>query len=278
MKKISSSLLLYFAIVLIAGCVDLQKVNDFSSASVKSIQGFESLSYSYKQASADVAKLECLNKQQLTIDSQLYHSELSNLADSQTTLLYNSIKAFFSALTNLSSNSLTTYKYDTLSKALIKAKFADSTANSYAHLANILTRAIADEYRKHHIKKFIKEAAPDIIILLNTLISTLDNDLKGRIETVKARARDFYTGVYDTTRSGYERIELSREYNSEIESLNNIESKISVYTRGLGKIVTAFKQLSDNIDRVSADDLKKILSTYISNINDIISEFNKLKK
>jgi hypothetical protein len=111
--------------VLFTACIQLKEVNQYASASVKTISKFEDLGYSFEKACREKCVTEQLEKQKLIPAPCNCPAEKS--ADSVNSVIYHVIKNYFNALADLSANELTNYKFSGLSKALKEGNLAGWT-------------------------------------------------------------------------------------------------------------------------------------------------------
>lgn len=272
----------FFLIFILGGCVNLKKVNDFSSNSTKSIKNFEDLEYSFTKACIEKCELEQLENNQIQKTKCECKSEKE--ADKISSLIYKAIKGYFEGMTNLSENKLTTYKFNALTKALKEGDFGDIQLNkkhidSYAKISGILTRAITDSYRKRKISTYIGDANDAIKILLEALEFNMVSNLSKKLDVKKQRLESYYFDLsVDTTITGFEKKKIIEEYNTLTDEIDTRKDQIALYGKGLNNIAAGHQKLYDNRNKLNAGEIKEQLSQYSSDIQDIVDEFNKLKK
>ncbi|HWJ28435.1 MAG TPA: hypothetical protein VNS32_17950 [Flavisolibacter sp.] len=281
-KQIMQRTSIFWLWLLLAGCVNLKKVNDYASTSSKNIKKFEELGYSFVKACDDKCIIGQLDNKQFK-KSDCECKVASNEADSVTLVLYNAVKDYFDGLEKLSGNDVTSYKFDALAKALKEGNFGDVKINkdhvdAYAKISSILTNAITNGYRKKSLSKYIGEANDAVKVLLNALQFNLVSNLSKTLETKRERYKDFYFDLYtDATTSAYEKVKIIQEFNSVNSELDNKKKEIIAFGKGLNTIAQGHQKLFENKNKLNNKELKELLSQYASDIQDIVDEFNKLK-
>uniref|UniRef100_UPI0040475111 hypothetical protein n=1 Tax=Roseivirga sp. TaxID=1964215 RepID=UPI0040475111 len=179
----------------LSSCVNLKHVNDFSSSSLKSIKKFEEINYTFKQNCLDNCQDKKIND--LSLSTKDCDCKLNEKADSVTLLIYNSVQGYLDGLTNLSNNDLTSYKMDTLTKALTEGDFGSikiekEQVEAYSKISKILLKAFTDEYRKKKIKEYVKDANQPIKVLITFLDFNLSANLVGKLNVQKQRIERYY--------------------------------------------------------------------------------------
>lgn len=265
----------------VASCVNLKKVNDYASTSSKSIKKYEELGYNFVKACNDKCVIEQLDKKQFVENS--CDCKASNQADSVTLVLYNAIKGYFDGLAKLSNNEVTSYKFDALTKALKDGNFGDvkidkEDVDAYAKISSILTKAITDGYRKRKVSEYIGEANDAIKVLLDALKFNLISNLSKTLETRRDRFEGYYFDLFDdTTTSAYEKVKIIQDFNSANSDIDSKKKQITTFGKGLNTISQGHQKLFENRNKLNARELKKLLSQYASDIQDIVDEITKLK-
>jgi hypothetical protein len=285
MKKQSekTGLALLLLIIILSGCVNLKYVNDFSNASQKGLRQFEEINYSFKQNCLDTCYDYNINN--LNLIPKACECKLSEEADSVTLLIYHAALGYIDGLTSLSNKDLTSYKMDAMTKALTEGKFGTLTidkkqADAYKSIANLLLKAFTDKYRNKKIKEYVKEANEPFKVLISSLDFNLSENLSGVLEAYEEGIRnDFNTWAKkDLTLSNFEKRKVAEEYYQQLDKIETRQKELLTYSKTLKKIAGGHQKLADNVDKLSKDEIKAQLFQYASDIKDIISEFNKLKK
>jgi|ERR1035437_6284143 hypothetical protein len=278
----TTNITIILLVLLFCGCTSLKTVNEFASTSLKSVNKYEDINYSFRINCMD----DCQNNKLKDLNDNLEDCDCraDAKADSVTKIIYNAVRVYFDGLTNLSNDELTNYNLDSFSKSLSDNKFGSiridqKEAEAYSNISGILLRAITNGYRSSRIKEYIKEANEPIKILTEKLGSNLSDNLTGKIEIQKQKAElTCFKLIHDTSLSTYEKRRVIKEYFESIEKMQKIEDGISVYTKGLKKVAEGHQKLYGNLDKLDKDELKEQLSQYGNEIKDIITEFNRLGK
>jgi len=279
-KKIGLGLILLT--VGLSSCVNLKHVNDFSSSSLKSIKKYEEINYSFKQNCLDNCQDKKIND--LSLSAKDCDCKLNEKADSVTLLIYNSVRGYLDGLTNLSNNELTSYKMDALTKVLTEGDFGSikiekEQVEAYSKISKILLKAFTDEYRKRKIKEYVLSANEPIKVLITFLDFNLSSNLIGNLRVQKNSIEEYsFELLKDSTLSKIEKRKVIEDYYSRINKIEEKEKELVTYSKALKKIAEGHQKLVDNIETLSKDEIKELLTQYASDIQDIISEFNKLKK
>lgn len=266
---------------LLTSCVNLKKVNDYSTNSTRNLNKFEELGYTFVKACNEVCELEQLNKNQLRRAECDCRNEQG--ADSVTFAIYTAVKGYFEGITKLSDNELTDYKFDALTKSLKEGDFGGVTiskdhVDSYAKISSILTRAVTDEFRKRKLSTYIGEGNDAIKVLLNKLEFNLVSNLSKRLESRKQMLESYYFDLAnDANASAYEKKKIIEEYSEALADLRARKEKIAVFGKGLSAIAAGHQKLFENRNKLDAKSIKELLTRYTSDIQDVVDEFNKLK-
>jgi hypothetical protein len=278
-----TGLALILLIIILSGCVNLKYVNDFSTSSQKGLKQFEEITYSFKQYCLDTCY--DYNISNLNLTPKECECKSSEEADKVTLLIYHAALGYIDGLTSLSNKDLTSYKMDALTKALTAGNFGTITidkkqADAYKSIADLLLRAFTDKYRNKKIKAYVKEANEPFKVLIFSLDFNLSQNLSGILDAFKEGiSSDFFTWTRkDSTLSNFEKRIITKEYYQQLEKIEIRQKELQTYSKTLKKIGEGHQKLADNVDKLSNDEIKRQLFQYASDIKDIISEFNKLKK
>lgn len=282
MAKLLNKISILFLIAGLSSCVNLKHVSDFSSSSLKSLKNFEAIDYSFKQNCLD----KCLdqNIKKLMIIPQECNCEADEKADSITFVIYNAVRGYIDGLTNLSGNNLTTYRMDPLTKALTKSdlaaiKIEKPQIEAYSNISNILLNAFTNKYRKNKIKEYIKAGNEPFQVLISFLDFNLSSNLADKLNVQKLRIRDDYLKlVKDSTLSSLEKRRTIEEYYHRSDLMEAKQLTLRTYAKALKKTASGHQKLTDNIDKLNIYEIKEQLTQDASDIQDMISEFNKIAK
>ena len=279
-QKIALALLLLTA--MLSSCVNLKHIADFSSSSLVSVKQFEEINYSFKQNCIENCQDKKINN--LNLSSKDCDCSANEKADSVTLLIYNAVKGYLDGLNKLSNNELTKYKIDALNKVLAEGNFGSvkiekTQVEAYSSISNTLLRAFTDEYRKHKLKDYLKAGNEPFKVLVQFLDFNLSANLMGKLNVQKQRKESNYFDLTkDTSLSSFEKRKVVEEYFQELGKIEAKQKQLITYSKSLKIIVEAHQKLVDNIDKMTKNEIKEQLTQYASSIQDIISEFNKLKK
>jgi hypothetical protein len=272
-------------VIIIAGlssCVNLKHVSNFSNASLTSIEKFEDINYSFEQSCID----NCLDKKinDQVLDLKNCDCQTNRMADSATLVIYNSLRAYLDGLLKLSNNELTTYKMDAMNKALKEGDFGPikiekDQADAYSKISKTVLKAFTDGYRKKKIKDYVKEANEPFKVLIYFLDFNLSSNLFGKLNVKKKRLESTYFDLSkDETLSNYEKRKVVEEYYQRISEIDYQQDELRIYSKSLQKVAAGHQKLLDNIETLSTTKIKEELTQFSSDIKDIVSEYNKLKK
>lgn len=269
-------------ILLLSSCVNLKHVNDFSSSSLNSIRKFEEINYGFHQNCME----NCFEMKmgELNFTSTDCNCSLNEKADSINLLIYNTIKGYLIGLSNLSNNDLTSYKINPLSNALMEHNsnlltLEKSQVDAYTTISTILLKSFTDEFRKKKIKEYVITANEPLKILINYLDFNLSANLIGKLDIQRQRIQSYYFDLLqDKTLSSHEKRNIIGEYYQQIIQLENRKSVLLSYSKILKKINIGHQKLVDAFNTLSKEEIKAQFTQYSSDMEDIISEFNKIKK
>lgn len=280
-KKTVLVTLLVLPIVLFS-CVNLKTVGDFSSTSVESIKNFEQIDYSFLKHCQDRCRDESIRKFDIK-RAQECSCAVYQEADSVTQVIYTSIEGYFEGLSELSHNELTTYRSDDLISALSAdelgpLKIDAQTVSAFSSLSNTLLRASTDLYRRKKITTYIELANEPIQVLLEKFKLIIGTNLKGELQFKRERLYAFYMDMKmnGTLLSEYEKSKATGDYYQALEAIQRKEMELAVFSQSLDEIAKGHQVLYDNRKRLSMKDFGGLLLSYSSNVENLISEFNKL--
>ena len=282
-RSISLSVLLLLGyLIALTGCGTLSSVSDFSSASVSGIKKFEDIDYSFRQHCIESCNFEAIRtfelKREIDCDCGDYKK-----ADQVTQQIYNTLKSYFSGLSNLSDNKVTSFNFKNLEKSLTKGEFGSVTINdehveAFTNLSGIILRAATDLYRRNRIRQYIGEANSHVQILIEKFQFIVGKNLKGELDFRKEMLFDYYMEMkMGNTLSEYEKGKAADEYYQQLSEIQSKQEQLDTFTESLNTIAEGHQELYDNRNKISARDIAIRMAGYASDIQDIISEFNKFK-
>jgi hypothetical protein len=267
----------------LSSCVSLQKVNDFSSTSSKGIKEFEEINYSFKQHCIYECQFDSIRKFVINRETGCHCDNFAK-ADNVTLLIYNAIKGYFDGLTNLSNKDLTNYNFDALKKSLTEGTFGNikidkNHVDAYSALSKILLKASTDIYRKKKLIEYIEDANAPIQILLSEFQFIIQNNLRGELDFKREKLYTYYKNmINNNTLTDYEKGMATTDYYQQLLEVTTKQNQIDAFAKSLKSMAEGHQKLYENRNKMQAKEVKELLTGYASDIQDIISEFNKLKK
>lgn len=280
-QKTTTTALILISLVL-SSCINLKHVNDFSTSAISSLSKFEDINYSFKQSCLDDCRDKNVNS--LVIKDSVCNCDIDSKADSVTLLIYQSLKGYFDGLGKLSDKELTNYKTDALKQALVNGSFGTITidrtqANAYSNLSNIILKAFTDKYRQNKIKEYITTANDPVKVLIHYLDLNMSNNLAGKLNVKKSLIKKSYEKLMkDSTINYADKWKFTNDYYTRLDEIDSRLTQLMTYSKALKKISEGHQLLFNEIDKITAEDLKEELTCFSGDLQNIISEFNKLKK
>ena len=276
---------LFLVIQLLSGCIHLKNVQDYTNTSITTLSQFEQLSYTFKKHCTDKCLMQSVGRNAIARDVDC-NCDAYAKADSLTMTLYNSLRAYFSALGALANDEVTSYNFDPLNKALTEnlasagGKMVEVTpeqVSSYSKIASLLLKATTEGYRKKKLKDFVNEGNAPVKILLAGFQQILQNNLRGELNFKKERLYTFYNEiVLDESSSIYERRKATLEYYAQTDEVSNKKQQIEALVSSLKKVAEGHDALTKA--SVSPKELTGLITPISNDMKALIAEFNKLKK
>ena len=272
-----SYFLLFPMVFILAGCANLDKINDFASTAKKGATAFETLPITFKSICMDDCKEQDIKAGKL--NASKCDCNIEEQADSVDFLFYKTISGYLDGLQKLSENQTTVYNFDSLSTQLTDLKVPSATAGAYAKLGSILATAITDGYRRNKLKIYIREANPNLQELLRYLGSNIGTSLAIKLGANKSKLEsDYLSLLKNSSGNDFEKRSIIKEFYLENNTIQNQMGELKAYASMLKTIGEGHQQLADNLDKLDKDGLKTMLSKYASNIKDIRTQIQLLKK
>jgi hypothetical protein len=286
-KNISVELFFFFFVLFPVSCVNLKTVSSFSSASLNNLENFEDINFSFGQFCKDRCQFEAIRK--VEIDKELKcNCTVYESADSITLLIYNSLRGYFDGLAKIAAGDLTDYNFDALKIAFNEGTFgtvkiSKEEVNAYAAISKILLKVTTDIYRKNKIAKYIEEANMPVQVLLNKLKSIVHLNMEEELEFKKLANFTYCVQLLDTTlyKDHLNHVEKSRialAYYQQNSMIDLQKKQIETFSKSIATIAEGHQKLYDNRNKITAKEVREMLIGYISNLEDIETEINKLKK
>jgi len=275
-------LLLFFLVTTLTGCVNLKYVSDFSSSSLKSIRNFEEIGYSFTMNCLENCQEEKVNN--LSFIALECDCQANKSADSVTLIIYNAVKGYLDGLSNLSNNSLTNYKVNVVAKSLNQQDYKSlniekTHVDAWLNISNILFKAFTNKYRRSKIKEYVNAGNEPLKVLTGFLDFNLSENLSGKLNVQKQRLKDYYFDLTnDTTLSTFEKRNAAADYYNRINKIEDKQKELTTYSKILKKVAGGHQKLTDNLQRLNKDEVMEQLIQYSSDIQDLITEYNKIAK
>lgn len=125
---------------------------------------------------------------------------------------------------------------------------------------------------------YIQEAQEPLIILLDALNMNLNENLIGKVKVLRGKLKSYYFDIVkDDSISEFDKQNALKEYYQQLETIKLWENEIASYSKVINKIKEGHTDLVKNIKNIKEDEIKALLSQYVTEIESIKSEFNKLK-
>ena len=282
-KNLSIILIALFLSIFTYSCVNLRQINDYSSKSLTGIQEFENIDYSFTGHCLDACLFNAMRNFEIKREEEC-NCALYKTADSVTLLIYNAIRGYFSGLNQISNNELTAYNPGALQKALTEGNFGDvkiekEHVNAYSNIYKILLRATADLYRKKKIKQYIEQANQPIQVLIQKLQFILQKNLEDELNFKMEKLYAYYKEMsLNGNITDYEKGKATVDYYQQLSNINQEKDLIDVFAKSLTTISDGHQKLCDNRNKLTSKEIKELIKEYASSVEDITTEFNKLKK
>ena len=263
MKRNSSKsfFIVFIILIAISSCTSLRAVHDFSSASSKGLSQFEEIPNSFTKHCLERCVFESIRtfeiKRAPDCDCETYRK-----ADSVTMLIYHSIHGYFDGLSDLSDNDLTKYKLDALNTSLTAGTFGDikidtQQVNAYSAVSHILLNAVAGNYRKKKIKKYVEDANQPIQLLLNKFQFILQKNLEGELDFRKEKLYAFYRELLlNPALNDYEKEKAATDYYQGLSAIKAQQQRIDIFAQSLQSIADGHQKIYDNSNKMSAKELR----------------------
>jgi len=260
--------------LLIAGCVNLGGVRDFSETSART---------------ADYTRLVDVYVEHPGLQKR-FAPELADILDPEQAkretqragllALHQAIEEYMLALANLSADEAVDYQtdFEALGKALGDAGVEDAQRQAVVTVGALVARAASDGYRRKKIREVIREANEPLQVTIQTLRDIVDQ--------IAAEAQDLDTSVgrfYESRlrearergNSGVETILSGWEYR-ERDEIEKIARAAVDYSGALEKISAAHEELFLHLDEINSDELQREMRFYAKEIRTAVKTLREL--
>lgn len=286
---------LHFIIIsfFLIGCVNLKSLNSYSENSLEAIKKYDDINFSFN----NVCEKECQFNS--NFDEKAIAYRLGNnykpiqkysdcncdkykKADTAFNKIYFVSVQYLEGLKKLSSEEILNFEYDTLGTALKESeliKIKDEEVDAFNKLVNLTTRFITDSKRRLTVHNAIKEGNKPFKLLLDKLAFAIENPLKLALENEIDLEYNYYKSlaINHNNLSLKEKIEIETDYINKRESLIEKIMLLNEYVKILSSIKEGHQNLYDNKDKIHKKDLALYISSYITKIKEVKTEFENLK-
>ena len=262
------------------GCSSLKNTSDFSTSALKGIQKFEEIGYGFEKN----CLANCYSKTiaELNLDSPKCNCSEDKKADQVTRTIYKAASGYLDGLAKLSENKLTAYNLDPLSEGLTKIDdpslgIEKGQLEAYGAISRILLRSFTDKYRKHQIREYVIAGNEPFLVLITFLRFNLSENLTGKLSVQKEILKEYYFAlIKDTTLTTWERREALETFYTKCDQLEFTKKQLVSYSKTLQKIGQGEERLAETIDKLNDDQSKAQLTLFVSELQELIVNFNHL--
>lgn len=266
----------------LGSCVNTSHIQKYATDAVTGVGQFGEIGYGFEAHCEDRCQL-------IAIDSFRISRKLNcpcgkyKSADSVIKVINKAVVAYFTGLSKLAKNDPAPFSVEPIRKELTAEELKllslqKEEVKAYSDLTNLLASVFSDSYRQKKIKKFVRDADPSIQVLLSKMELIMTKNLAPLLEIKKERLFEQYQNLL--VRHGlsdYEKRHTTGEYYMAVAEVANKEKQIELYARTLKTIATGNRKMAENIDKISAPELTRNLLTLTSEIEGLISDFNRIK-
>jgi hypothetical protein len=264
-----------------AGCISLKPITELTGKSVKSLAIYEEIPTTYAGFCEERCQFNLIRRNQLVRDTAVNcNCSLFVSADKATTKVYNALTAYFKALNEISEGKLTSYNTKALGDALVEGKFASltidkNTVNAYSSLGRLVMQVFTDGYRKKKIHKVIETGNPSIQTLFNVFQTSVAN-LILELDFQKERNYALYTELLMEKQSGYDKVNLGKDYYYQVNALNTKQAQLQTFSKSLVTIAKGHQKLYDNRNKITTKEISEMAADYSAALQDLIVDFKKM--
>lgn len=287
-KNISRITKLGIVLLALSSCVNLRTLNRYSENSIEAVKKYEAINFTFKQS----CKTNCHLRETAIGDylDNIYprikrksdcNCDVYLQADSSFNKIYFSINQYLTGLQKLSSNSILEFKYDSLSNSLKESSLiniSDQEIDAYSRLGELTTRCITDIKRRKNLQLIIKDGNEPFGILIEELKYATSEILVESLDTELELHYNYYQDalVNQDKFSGKELLDFEQAF---IKQRVDIEQKVDLlnqYAVILNEVKIGHQQLYENADKIHKKEIATLLSAYLTEINQLKSDFNNL--
>jgi hypothetical protein len=276
-----NSVVLFIPLILAFSCTSLKHVNDFSSASEKSLASYSDLPYSYTQRCLD----KCMQDQELEIlkrettfnpnDTLTCDCTKNKSKDADAAKAYTILILYFTGLEKLSDGGQFIYKSDDLVNAMTKIKAINdpNIAEPVSSIADVVFNMATTVYREHALEQILNKAKDPVGHLLDDLIENniiLDKEYQGYYSTfLRIMATKYASSTHvDSVIQMNDFISNTTER----DKMKAVHEKLMGFNDLLRKIKAGHDKLADERMKLKDKDLITYLYTQASQLRTNISK------
>jgi hypothetical protein len=269
------------AVLFLSACVNLKYINDFSASAIKGVVKFETAGYSFTQICVEDCRVNKINLLDLNVSE--CDCKADKKADSVTLQIYRGIKGYFDGLNKLSAKKLSTFKIEPLSKSLASDDLGSlqidkKYSGAYSAIAEIVLRATTDQYRSRKLQEYIRAGNEPTTILIEFLDFNLSSNLSGKLDIRKEQLKiSYFNLIKDQSLSAYEKRRAVEEYYNHLDAVSIQKKKLGTFSKTINKIAVGHQNLSNNLGRMSAHEIREQIKQFIKDLNLINQEFTTIK-
>lgn len=180
-KKYIFSILIFS---LLTGCASLNEVNQYTAASVTSLNKINESNYTFAKYCREDCELQQLRSGKI---DTLFHCNCygpAAKADEAIQKIYSAITAYLNAIAALSNNKSFTYDISNLTASLQQnplLKLSDNQVEIYNRAGNFISTSATAFYRKKKLKQYLEKADPVFGQLTKTFIFLINSRLRQQL-------------------------------------------------------------------------------------------------
>jgi hypothetical protein len=285
----------FLLITLAASCVNLEHINTFATASVKSLNSQQSTGYSFTQSCLDFDCRPDIYSYPAT-DNDLPAAfgpapacdcDAFKKADKALNTLNGVVTAYLTGLGNLSDGKAVNYNYGDLVNAvdsnalLSKLSISSAEWTSVGKIATIVSNDLMNAYRKKKLKDIIKKTDPAFQIVISAYIKGMQRFEKSLLQDDLLWLMDKYSTYLKAHRdrlSPYEAGQVYAAYLSERAKILTYKSINETFITALQKIADGHAALAKEADHLTEDTIKQLINQYSADISALLTELSTFKK
>jgi len=281
MKAPRTTIMLLAFVVLLFGCSALTPITNYTAASQKGMEAFNSLTYNFEHHCLASCRDHDLETFRLTsVDCDCKESKY---ADSINTLMYNAVYSYVLALKQLSGKDAATLPIPALSSSILASpgvnlKISQKEIDAYTTVGDLVSNAISGSYRKNKLKTFVSQGQIPLTSLIDYLQLNLSGNLNGLIEVRIQRNKSmFYEYSRNKLYTPYQRREITAAYYKIFDDLEAKKQTHIYFTKVLEEIKTGHHNLYKNLDAWNSDQLALNMAQTTATIDALLNKIEELK-